>query len=46
MRIDIIQWFHVGFYDVNLLIRFVLFLENVSFLPLGDFMPHLRQDVQ
>ncbi len=46
MRIDIIQWFYVGFYDVNLLVRLVIFLENVSFVPLGDLMPHLRPDVQ
>jgi hypothetical protein len=46
MRIYIIQWFHVGFYDVNLLVMLVIFLENVSFVPLGDLMAHLKLDVQ
>jgi len=46
MGIDIIWWFHVGFYDVNLLVKLANSLENVSFVPLGDLMPHLKPNVQ
>jgi hypothetical protein len=46
MEIDIIMWFHVGFYDVNLQIKLVIFLENVYFVLLGDLMPHFKSNVQ
>jgi len=32
MGIDIIQWFHVSFYDVNLLVRLTKYMGNVSFV--------------
>ncbi len=46
MGIDIIQWFHAGFYDVKLLMRFPNFVENASFVPLGHLMPHLKGNIQ
>ncbi len=46
MGIDIIRWFHVGFYDVNFLVKLANYLENVSFVPFGDLMPRFKANVQ
>jgi hypothetical protein len=46
MRIDIIWWFHISFYDVNLSIKLTKKNLNVSFVPLSDLMPHLKPNVQ
>jgi hypothetical protein len=45
MGIDIIMWFHVGFYDVNLQVKLVNFLENAYFVPLSDLIPHFKSNV-
>jgi hypothetical protein len=45
MGIDIMRWFHANFYDVNLLMKLVNFMENVSFAPLGDFMLHFKGNI-
>jgi hypothetical protein len=46
MGIDIIQWFHYGFYGVKLLVTLPNFVENASFVPLGDLMRHLKGNIQ
>jgi hypothetical protein len=45
MMIDIMWWFHDGFYDVNLPMKLANSMENVSFVPLGDLMPHLKGNI-
>jgi hypothetical protein len=46
MGIDSIWWFHASFYDVNLPLRLANSIENVSFVHLGDLMPHLKGNAQ
>ncbi len=46
MGIDIIVWFHVDIYDVNLQVKLVNSLENAYFVPLGDLIPHFKSNVQ
>jgi hypothetical protein len=46
MGINIIRWFHARFYDVNLLVRLTNYMENVSFVPLADLMPHFKGNIQ
>ncbi len=43
--IDIMQWFHANFYDMNLHVKLTNFMKNVHFIPLDDLMPHLKGNI-